>query len=179
MNTQLFFVLYNTTLNYPVIKRLGFLVSEYADMSMIVIIGIVLVVFFIHDRDWKQRRWVAWSKEVAIIATAVIFAWFVTFILKIIFQAPRPFVTYLEVIPLVTETPYTSFPSGHATVFFALATVVYSYHKRLGYFFFVCAFLIAISRVVTGVHYPIDILAGAVIGILIAYLSTIFLQKNK
>lgn len=179
LNLQLFSWLYSLSHRSQAFAQGAFIVAEYADGVMIAIIAIALVVFFIHDKDWKQRRWVVWSKEVGIIGFSVVSAWFVTFILKIIFQAPRPFVTHLDVIPLVTETPYTSFPSGHATVFFALATVVYLYHKRLGYFFFVCAFLIAISRVVTGVHYPIDILVGTVIGISITYLSTIFLRKNE
>jgi undecaprenyl-diphosphatase len=179
MNLQLFFLLHNLTGQSTVFDRIVFWVAEYGDSIMIAITAIALVVFFIHDKDWKRRRWAHWLAEVLTIGMAVVVSWYITYVLKILFHMPRPFVTFMEVQPLVTESPFTSFPSGHATVFFALATAVYLYHKRLGCVFFVCAVFIALSRVISGVHYPIDILAGTVIGISIAYLSTIFLRKNE
>ena len=58
-----------------------------------------------------------------------------------------------------------SFPSGHATVAFACATVLALAVPRLRVPFFVLAALIAFSRVYVGVHYPFDVLAGAVLGV--------------
>ena len=112
-----------------------------------------------------------WIWESGIIFMSVVSAYVISYILKIIFHAPRPFVTHLDVRPLILETPYTSFPSGHATLFFALATAIYLYDKRAGYVFYVLATLIAISRVVVGVHYPVDIIAGAAIGVLVGYFT--------
>ena len=179
MNLQLFALLYNLTHRSQLFDWIVFVIAEYGDSIMIAITAVALIVFFIHDKDWKRRKWVDWLEEVITMGFATIIPWYVTYILKIVFHIPRPFVTFAQVQPLVIETPFTSYPSGHATVFFALATAMYMYHKKLGYFFFGCAFLIALSRVVSGVHYPIDILVGAVIGISFAYLSTIFLRKNK
>ncbi len=179
MNLQLFFFLYNLTGRNIYFDRGVFFVVHHLDRTLIVITAITLMVVFVHDKDWKRRRWIDWVREVVVVGISVIIPWLLTVFLKIVVHAPRPFVTLTQVHPLVAETPYTSFPSGHATVFFALAMVMYLYHKRLGYFFFVCAVLIALSRVVSGVHYPIDIVVGAFIGISIAYLSTIFFSKNK
>lgn len=179
MNTDIFFLLYNMTHRSNIFDRIVFLVAEYGDIIMIVVTAIALGIFFIHDKDWKRRRWIQWSKEVFTIGIAVGIPWAITIALKAIFRAPRPFVTFSQVHPLVTETPFTSFPSGHATVFFALAIVIWLFHRKLGNFFFLCATIIALSRVISGVHYPIDILAGASIGISFAFLSTIFLSKNK
>ena len=63
-----------------------------------------------------------------------------------------------------------SFPSGHATTSFACATVLASYVPRLRVPLFVLAALIAISRVYNAMHYPTDVLAGAVLGVLTALL---------
>lgn len=179
MNLQLFFLCYNLIGHNSVVDTLVFWVAAYGDITMIGFIIIALIVFFIHDKDWKRRRWIDWMREVGVIGISVVIPWAVTALLKILVHAPRPFVTLTQVHPLVMETPYSSFPSGHATVFFALATTTYLYHKRLGYFFFGCAVLIALSRVFAGVHYPGDIVAGTAIGISIAYLSTIFFRKNE
>lgn len=62
-----------------------------------------------------------------------------------------------------------SFPSGHATFFFALATYVYVHDRRTGSLFFALAFAVSAERLVSGAHYLSDVLAGAVLGIVVAY----------
>jgi len=69
--------------------------------------------------------------------------------------------------PLVSLPATSSFPSGHATVAFACATVLALAVPRLRWPLFALAALIAFSRVYVGVHYPLDALAGAALGILI------------
>jgi undecaprenyl-diphosphatase len=60
-----------------------------------------------------------------------------------------------------------SFPSGHAATSFACATVLAHYAPRYRVPFFVLASLIAFSRVYNGMHYPTDVLAGALLGVLV------------
>jgi len=64
---------------------------------------------------------------------------------------------------------YQSFPSGHATTAFALAAVLGFLSERWFYPALLLAAMIGLSRVTLGVHYPSDVLAGAVIGLLGAY----------
>ncbi len=71
-----------------------------------------------------------------------------------------------------------SFPSGHAAFFFALSTAVYFYNKKWGVFFFIASSLLSIGRIMGGVHYPSDILGGAIIGVLCAYLVRRYILKN-
>lgn len=63
-----------------------------------------------------------------------------------------------------------SFPSGHTTTSFACATVLAAYVPRWRVPLFVLAALIGLSRLYNGMHYPTDVLAGAVLGVLIALL---------
>ena len=70
--------------------------------------------------------------------------------------------------PLVRLPVTHSFPSGHATVSFACATVLALAVPRLWAPLYALAALIAFSRVYVGVHFPLDVLGGAVLGVLIA-----------
>jgi undecaprenyl-diphosphatase len=61
-----------------------------------------------------------------------------------------------------------SFPSAHATNAFGMATMLFLFHRKHAYWFFLIASLVAFSRVYVGVHYPLDILGGAILGSLTA-----------
>ncbi|MEI6345799.1 MAG: phosphatase PAP2 family protein [bacterium] len=89
--------------------------------------------------------------------------------IRYFYHRPRPFAA-LNLPHLLTETSY-AFPSGHAIFFFALAAGVFATNKRLGTWLYVAAILIGIGRIAAGVHYPSDILGGAVLGIFIGYVG--------
>lgn len=57
-----------------------------------------------------------------------------------------------------------SFPSGHATIAFAMAAVLTSYEPKYAWLFYALACCISLSRVFLGAHYPLDIIAGGVLG---------------
>ena len=90
----------------------------------------------------------------------------------------RPNDVYASPKPLVHAPHDGSFPSGHATVSFACATVLAFYAPRAAPAFFVLAAAIAWSRVYVGVHYPLDVLGGAVLGVAIA-LALRFLARGR
>lgn len=64
-----------------------------------------------------------------------------------------------------------SFPSGHTLHAVAFTTVALAYYPRLSWLLIPFTFLIALSRVVLGLHYPSDVLAGIAIGVTVAGLS--------
>ena len=75
-----------------------------------------------------------------------------------------------------------SFPSGHTLVSFEAAFALFYRYKKWGAAALVLAFFIALSRLFLLVHYPSDILVGAVLGVLLAFLSgkiVDFLAKKK
>jgi undecaprenyl-diphosphatase len=80
----------------------------------------------------------------------------------------RPPEVYAAPKPLVRVPHDGSFPSGHATASFACATMLAFYAPRAAPALFLLAAAIAWSRVYVGVHYPLDVLGGAVLGVLIS-----------
>jgi undecaprenyl-diphosphatase len=80
----------------------------------------------------------------------------------------RPPLVFEEPRPLV-HVPHTgAFPSGHASTAFASATVIAWASRRLAVPAYVLAAAIAWSRVYVGVHWPLDVLGGAAVGVLVA-----------
>ena len=76
----------------------------------------------------------------------------------------RPCAVLDNVRLLVPCGPGKSFPSSHAVNNFAMAFLAGRYYRRAAPYLFAYAFLVALSRVYIGVHYPADIVAGALLG---------------
>lgn len=78
-----------------------------------------------------------------------------------------------------TTVHWSSFPSDHAAMFFALALSIYFVSRRAGFaaFAYVVMFVCA-PRLFMGFHYPTDLVAGALIGVGVAYLSRIELLRK-
>ncbi|HEY9856728.1 MAG TPA: phosphatase PAP2 family protein, partial [Stenomitos sp.] len=87
--------------------------------------------------------------------------------IKPLFNRPRPYMTYpdLKTPNGKMEDDPLSFPSGHAAVSFAAATVLADYNPKLAWPAYGIAALVSYSRIYNGLHYPSDILAGALLGI--------------
>jgi undecaprenyl-diphosphatase len=94
----------------------------------------------------------------------------VSFLLKDAVHRPRPFVAHPEIHPLYAVHS-SSFPAGHAATAFAGATVVAFLAPRAAPVLFLVAALIGYSRVYVGDHYPTDVLAGAVIGVVVGLVA--------
>ena len=96
-------------------------------------------------------------------------------IIKNVVARPRPYVldTNLNIIPWLKETIHDwSFPSGHTLASFEAAGVLMMCDKkRFGIVALVYAILIALSRIYLCVHYPTDVLAGVLLGLLFAFIA--------
>ena len=88
--------------------------------------------------------------------------------LKALIDRPRPPLRYTEPKTLVPLPHDASFPSGHAATSFAAATILSFAYPRLAPFLYLLAAAVAFSRVYVGVHYPLDVLGGAALGVLVA-----------
>ncbi len=118
-------------------------------------------------------------KEIFLYFSAPIIAWIVVKKIKYFFPTDRPY-QYLEgVVKLIDESSVASFPSGHTIVVFAMAMSIYFYNKKIGIIFFVLAALVSISRIFVGVHFPLDIIAGIFLGVLVSIVFKFSWEKFK
>ncbi len=92
-------------------------------------------------------------------------AWFMAHFIKVLLRVPRPFVE-MNFTPIYHETGF-SFPSEHVAVLTVLGFAVAFSNRKFGSFLLAIALLVGVSRVVLGVHYPIDILGGILVGYLV------------
>jgi undecaprenyl-diphosphatase len=97
-------------------------------------------------------------------------------VLKELFHRLRPCAVLGDALTPVGCTGSFSFPSSHAFNNFAAATFIVRFFPRLNWALFLTAILISISRIYLGLHYPSDVLGGAVLGILFGYFFANFVQ---
>lgn len=101
---------------------------------------------------------------------AVVVSYSIAEIFKSLLPAQRPFI-FNDLPPLTITIPKdASFPSSHTAIAFAIAVSVWLHHKKTGLFFMFFAVFVGLGRILGNVHYVFDIMAGAVVGTLSAYL---------
>jgi len=113
-----------------------------------------------------SRKW--FKVTVLAVLAACIARYGVKEVIVLFVERARPFITNGEIHPFINTSVsenYQSFPSGHAIAFFALAAVIYKYNRKWGIFFFMSAICMGVARVTAGVHYPTDIIWGAILGV--------------
>ena len=140
----------------PVLDPIFITITHLGSTLAIVLFGIILYVS-------------GYKREGILILASIVIGTMVVAPLKILFHRPRPYLTLQEVIPLKEEAGVSfSFPSGHSEKAFALATILSdsivgnSRIRKLALYMY--ATMVAFSRIYIGVHYPLDVVAGSVLG---------------
>ena len=145
---------------------MGWIASDYlVPVSM----GLTLVALWFIGQDAPQRMRYQIGMFTAL--TAMALSSLVVLISNALFFRPRPF-DGLDGISLLFYRPTdSSFPSNSAAAAFAIAAAVWCVNRRIGAAMFIAAAIYGFSRVYVGVHYPADILGGALIALIITALT--------
>ncbi|MED1594201.1 MULTISPECIES: undecaprenyl-diphosphatase [Bacillus] len=83
----------------------------------------------------------------------------------------QPFAVLPDVNKLVDHAVDNSFPSDHTILFFSICFSFWLVRKKTGWLWLVLALCVAISRIWVGVHYPFDVVTGALLGSISALFS--------
>lgn len=170
IDIKIFYFFNNLTGKSAVFDAAIIFLSNYLEYFLL---GIFLLFLFLEARSSAQK-----IKIFSTVFISVVIARLgIVNLIRFLYPRPRPFMVY-QVNQLIEEG-INGFPSGHAALFFAMAMAIYFYNKKWGVWFFAAAVLIALARVTSGVHYPLDILAGAAVGILTSYLIFLVAEKIK
>lgn len=98
-------------------------------------------------------------------------------ILKKIFERPRPYTVNPTATIIIDKLSSFSFPSGHSRCAVECAVAIFVNNKRWGIVAIVVAVLTCLSRIYLYVHYPTDVLAGAILGIIDGLLAVFIIKK--
>ena len=159
--------------SWVVDHRLGVLDPFFAALSYAGAFGFIWLGIAVGVSGFSWSRPWLWTRVVV----AILVSESVSGALKGWTDRDRPPLSNPDPEPLVDLPATFSFPSGHATVSFACATVLALAVPRLRVPLSVLATLIAFSRVSVGVHYPSDVLGGAVLGLLLGLLLGVGLAR--
>ncbi len=149
-----------------------------AEYLIYVVAGAVLL-FYLATFFPRFRTYRAKNLRLVIFAfaSALIARFGVAELIRLFYNRPRPFEALEGVSQLIPHSAGFAFPSGHATFAFALAAVVAYYYPKTSILFFLAALAIGFGRVAAGLHWPTDILAGAVVGVGTTLILKIFWRR--
>lgn len=159
LDTTLFYLINDLAGRSEIVDTVARLfVNEYFVLTTM---ALIMLVLWFAPNEPAQRA--VYQRMFFQTALAVFLSNAVLKIMNLLYFRPRPFAT-LDVTRCFYRPSDSSFPSNPATVGFAVATAVYLYHRQAGLVMYALATVLALSRVYCGVHYPLDIVAGAVLG---------------
>jgi undecaprenyl-diphosphatase len=163
LNEQLFRFINGAAGQSPWLDQFFVFVTHYFVYALV---GVSLIWFFIirPRRETGLREKFSTYRQALLLALSLLLTWGVVEVIKGFVAFPRPLQLIDGVHSLVLFGSYDSFPSAHTAVAFAAASFVYQYSRTTGVSMYALALLVGVSRIFVGVHFPLDVLVGALLG---------------
>lgn len=139
------------------------------DVTDAIAIPTLFVILFLASWILKKEK----LKEILAVCLLSLFITLViVLLLKSCYTSPRPYTTLSHIRPVIPDNGFNSFPSGHVAMAMTIITVLLMKIRNsrpiLIILCIIYASIIAFTVLYGGVHYPIDVLVGGVIGVLSA-----------
>jgi len=161
-----------------IVSSVSTMQSGFLNQIMLIIsyLGVYAVIFilstclaFLHNKKKIKTLWLSFAVTVAL-----------AFLLKVVVHRARPFTLGLSTLNLLIRNSYTtwdlSFPSSHSAIAFAALPF---FKGKLKYYWFAFSCLIGFSRVFFALHYPSDVIAGALMGYGVSSIFTKIFKLKK
>jgi undecaprenyl-diphosphatase len=160
MDWRLYKAIYDVSLHH---HWIGTLFSDIEKVSIPLMVLITGALWFFSrpggDRKWKLACGSGFASAALAYAAA--------FVIHHLWSRPRPYLDHHISHPWSSTTD-ASFPSDHATLSFAIAFAVLAFDPVVGALVLVVALVIAVGRLFIGAHYPSDVAAGLLVGLIAA-----------
>lgn len=151
----------NVLLDNFIIFSAAYLIFIFSAVPIVLLAFPYLKRFQSKRDEYKKLFW-------EVLAAAITACLVIAEPMRVLIARQRPFEILEGVQTLIEHSAGKSFPSRHATLAFAIAMAIFLRYPKLGAISLALATLVSISRVVAGVHWPSDVLTGAVIGSTVA-----------
>lgn len=166
---RLYLFFHRANLNYPDLGYLFYVFARYG-----IILSVLSTIYLIWQKRINALLCAFFASGIAIL---------VDILISLFWSRPRPFISHPDLISVRTigfDVSSSSFASSHTYIAFAIATSIFLYgHKKLGTFLYLIAIAIAVSRIGVGLHYPTDVIGGALLGIASGIFAFLIVHKNQ
>jgi undecaprenyl-diphosphatase len=168
LDITVFRMINNLAGTYPWLNPGFIFFAEYAIFAL----ALFMLMLWVGKRSMRQPLIIAF---IAFVVAALIAK-----LAGLLFSHMQPFVELPDVFQLIDKKVGNAFPSDHTAAAFAVCVTLFLGSKsKWRALYIVLATMMGIARIWVGVHYPVDVIVGAFIGTLIAFVCTRLLSDNK
>ena len=178
LNEQLFFFINNLAGQYVVLDSFFVFVTQVFVPALIIFSTIYFFVVLPKKAQTLKSKINSYA-DGTLFLFSISLVGVVIQLIKTNIPFPRPSQILDGITSLSSYGNYDSFPSMHSALAFAVAVFIYQYSKKAGLIALVLAILVAVSRVFVGVHFPLDVICGAIIGLVIPWVIISLFKPYK
>jgi len=168
MNHKLFFKLNKLAKKSKLLDALIIFLAKYLIFLFVGFLGIIFIFPSLINCPRLTRD------RLFFIGAVAALVWFVSLLMKMFHFVPRPQTLPETKALIIKKNRSSAFPSSHTAFLFALGIMLLHYSPCLGIMGITIALLVGMARVISGLHWPIDILEGVVLGWILSLLILLY-----